>query len=227
MNIWSFFIGSCGIIITELFLGRRVCMINYIIFDIGNVLLDFNPLDYLKKLFPNEKNILQLHEQIFGSEEWLKLDRGIITQHEAIEILSNKNPLQKDKIHKCMEAWVEILTPNEEVIQILKELHLRKYKLLLLSNFHDYAYAHIIDKYNFFKLFNGGMISYKEKLLKPEEEIYLSLIDKYNINPQEAIFIDDTLVNIQGAQRLGFNTIQFKNAQQLQKELDSFIDYAS
>jgi len=200
-------------------------MINCIIFDIGNVLLDFNPLDYLKNLFTDStpQEILELHRDIFESEEWLKLDRGVISQQQAVETLAIRNPKLKDKIQKAMETWVEILTPKEDVIKILKKLDSKKYKLLLLSNFHEDAYAHIIDKYEFFQLFQGGIISYKEKLLKPEEEIYLSLIKKYNINPIEAIFIDDTVVNIDGANMLGFNTIQFRNAKQLQCELNNYI----
>ena len=200
-------------------------MINCIIFDIGNVLLDFNPLDYLKNLFTDStpQEILELHRDIFESEEWLKLDRGVISQQQAVETLAIRNPKLKDKIQKAMETWVEILTPKEDVIKILKKLDSKKYKLLLLSNFHEDAYAHIIDKYEFFQLFQGGIISYKEKLLKPEEEIYLSLIKKYKINPIEAIFIDDTVVNIDGANRLGFNTIQFRNAKQLQCELNNYI----
>ena len=200
-------------------------MINCIIFDIGNVILDFYPLDYLKNLFTDStpQEILELHRDIFESEEWLKLDRGVISQQQAVETLAIRNPKLKDKIQKAMETWVEILTPKEDVIKILKKLDSKKYKLLLLSNFHEDAYAHIIDKYEFFQLFQGGIISYKEKLLKPEEEIYLSLIKKYNISPIEAIFIDDTVVNIDGANRLGFNTIQFRNAKQLQCELNNYI----
>ena len=200
-------------------------MINCIIFDIGNVLLDFNPLDYLKNLFTDStpQEILELHRDIFESEEWIKLDRGVISQQQAVETLAIRNPKLKDKIQKAMETWVEILTPKEDVIKILKKLDSKKYKLLLLSNFHEDAYAYIIDKYEFFQLFQGGIISYKEKLLKPEEEIYLSLIKKYNINPIEAIFIDDTVVNIDGANMLGFNTIQFRNAKQLQCELNNYI----
>jgi len=200
-------------------------MINCIIFDIGNVILDFNPLDYLKNLFTDStpQEILELHRDIFESEEWLKLDRGVISQQQAVETLAIRNPKLKDKIQKAMETWVEILTPKEDVIKILKKLDSKKYKLLLLSNFHEDAYAYIIDKYEFFQLFQGGIISYKEKLLKPEEEIYLSLIKKYNISPIEAIFIDDTVVNIDGANRLGFNTIQFRNAKQLQCELNNYI----
>ena len=200
-------------------------MINCIIFDIGNVLLDFNPLDYLKNLFTDStpQEILELHRDIFESEEWLKLDRGVISQQQAVETLAIRNPKLKDKIQKAMETWVEILTPKEDVIKILKKLDSKKYKLLLLSNFHEDAYAYIIDKYEFFQLFQGGIISYKEKLLKPEKEIFISLIEKYDIKPEQSIFIDDTVVNIDGANRLGFNTIQFRNAKQLQCELNNYI----
>ena len=187
-------------------------MIKNIIFDIGNVLLEFKPLDYLKRTF-NDDNIEKLlYKEIFQSEEWLHLDRGTLTQEQAIKVISKRNPDYETHINKCMDNWIDILTPIEGTIKIMNKLKENGYKLYLLSNFHSLAYEAICSKYDFFSQFNGGIISYKENLLKPEAEIFIKLLDTYNLNAQECLFIDDTLLNVQAANRLGIKTLHFENA---------------
>ncbi|WP_343216123.1 HAD-IA family hydrolase [Clostridium mobile] len=147
------------------------------------------------------------------------LDRGDITEEEAIDRIYNRSLNNKKLIKLCMENWYELLTPIKESVEILKEVKLKGYKTLALSNFHLLAYENVIKKYNFFHYFDGGIISFKENLLKPENEIYEKLIMKYNIDPKEAIFIDDTKDNIESAKKLGFETILFDNPINLRNEL--------
>ena len=194
-------------------------MIKNIVFDIGNVLLDFNPLAYLNDLFIEEKISEQLQEQIFKSPEWLLLDRGTITREETLEVLSLRHPVNADKIEKSLAGWMEILTPKEESIQLVNKLYALDYKLLLLSNFHKDAFEFITDKYEFFKMFQGGIISYKENLIKPEAEIYEKLLKKYELAASETIFIDDTFENVAAAKKAGINAILFKDCEQLKADL--------
>lgn len=195
-------------------------MIKNIIFDIGNVLLEFKPLDYLKRTF-NDENIEKLIlKEVFGCEEWLHLDRGTLTQDEAIKIITTRNPNHEVHIKKCMDNWIDILTPIESTIRILKDLKEKGYKLYLLSNFHSLAFETVYAKYDFFKNFDGGIISYKEKLVKPEAEIYTKLLDTYKLTAEECLFIDDTLVNIEAASKLGIKTLHYKDCDSLEKNLD-------
>ncbi|MCB2290939.1 HAD family phosphatase [Clostridium sp. CS001] len=198
-------------------------MVKNIIFDIGNVLLEFKPLDYLKRTFNDDNLEKLLYMEIFLSEEWLHLDRGILTQDEAIKIISLRNPMQEVHIKKCMENWIDILSPIEGTVKILNELKENGYKLYLLSNFHSLAFETVYSKYDFFKYFDGGIISYKENLLKPESAIYSKLLDTYKLNPEECLFIDDTLVNIEAASRLAINTIHFEGCEMLSQSLRDFI----
>ncbi|MBU3146208.1 HAD family phosphatase [Clostridium sp. CF012] len=187
-------------------------MVKNIIFDIGNVLLEFKPLAYLKRTF-NDDNIEKfLYKEIFQSEEWLHLDRGTLTQDEAIKIISLRNPNNEIHIKKCMDNWIEILTPIEDTVKILSQLKEKGYKLYLLSNFHSLAFETICSKYDFFNHFDGEIISYKENLLKPEAEIYTKLLETYKLNADECLFIDDTLVNVEAANKLGIKTIHFTSA---------------
>ena len=198
-------------------------MIKNIIFDLGNVLLDFNPLGYLKTRLASETKIHEVHKEIFLSDEWLMLDRGAITEEEAINILCKKSVNNSKLIRECMENWYSMLTPIEGTVEILNEVKEKGYRVFVLSNFHLLAYKEVVKNYTFFSKFDGGIISYNENIIKPSAEIFHKLIEKYNVKPEESIFIDDTKVNIEAAERLGFETILFKCPEQLQVELNKII----
>ncbi|MEG0307155.1 MAG: HAD family phosphatase [Clostridium sp.] len=185
-------------------------MIKNVIFDIGNVLLSFNPMEYLRRKIDNEGKVQKIYEEIFLSEEWLMLDRGIITEIEAVDRLCSRHKEDAELINIAMDNWYELLKPIEEAVNGLEELNNRGYNLYYLSNFHDMAFKEINKTHGFFKLFHGGVVSYEEKLLKPEKEIYERLVERYKIIPKESIFIDDTKLNVEAAKRLGFKTIHFQ-----------------
>ncbi len=196
-------------------------MIKNIIFDIGNVLLNFYPYEYLKKKYSDE-DALFLFSAIFDTDEWLDLDRGTITEEEALNKFIERNPEKEIILREMMSKFYNIFTPIDSSIMILKYLRLQGYNLLFLSNIHIGIYGHIIEKYDFFKEFAGGIISAKVKQLKPETDIFFSLIGKYNIKPVESIFIDDTVHNIQTANKLGFETIHLTDPDTLKDDLKLF-----
>ncbi len=196
-------------------------MIKNTVFDIGKVLLNFKPLKYLSKKV-SERYILKINDAIFKSPEWLMLDRGIITQSEAIDRICERNKENSELIKDVMNDWYQMLTPIEEVVDILKELKGKGNKAFYLSNFHELAFENVTSRYELFKCFDGGIVSYKVGLLKPEKEIYGKLITKYGIHPHETIFIDDTLENINAAEKLGFAAIHFTSSDNLR---DSLVNY--
>lgn len=189
-------------------------MFKNIIFDIGNVLLDFNPKEYLKLKLKEDK-IIEVYEEIFKSEEWLMLDRGTILEEEAIDIIANRSNENAELIKLSFENWYDILRPIDKNISVLRKLKESGYKVYYLSNFHLKAFENVTSKYDFFNIFDGGVVSYEEKLIKPEIEIYNKIIEKYNLNANESIFIDDMEENIEKAKEVGFKTILFKNEEEL------------
>ena len=193
-----------------------------IIFDLGNVLLNFKPEEYLKTKIKEDNKVLELHKEIFQSEEWIMLDKGILTEEEAINIIFKNSNENGHLIKLVFENWYEILTPIEESVEILKKLKNANYKIYFLSNFHLLAFEHVTKKYDFFKLFDGGIVSYKENLIKPDEAIYKRIIEEYRIKPEESIFIDDMEANIENARKLNFETILFKNPKDLRKRLRGY-----
>ncbi len=200
-------------------LWRRF-MYKNIIFDLGNVLLDFNPRDYLKNKISDDK-LEDVFKAVFTSEEWIMLDRGTITEKEAINNIISRNSTYIKEINLAFESWYDILKPIEESINILMSLKKNGYKIYYLSNFHQLAFAEVTKKNSFFELFDGGVVSYEEKLIKPEEDIYKLVLDRYKLNPSETIFIDDTKVNVDAANSIGIKGILFKDSEKLREELNS------
>lgn len=195
-------------------------MIKNIIFDIGNTLLSFNPMGYLKKELNDDTVINTLYETIFKSPEWVSLDRGTLTQEEAVEKFCSRQPSLKNEIKQVMEKWERILTPMDESIKLLKYLKSTGCRIYLLSNFHEKAFEYIFDKYSFIKNADGMVISCQVKLLKPEKEIYQALLEKYSLIPEESLFIDDFDKNIEAARELGINGICFKDAKAVYEYVD-------
>lgn len=195
-------------------------MYKNVIFDLGNVLLDFNPRGYLKSKISDDK-LEDVFKAIFSSEEWVMLDRGTITEKEAINNIINRNSTYKNEINLAFDNWYDLLKPIEETVEILMSLKENGYKIYYLSNFHELAFGEVTKKNKFFELFDGGVVSYAEKLIKPEEEIYKLILERYKLNPNESIFVDDMETNVEGANKVGIKTILFKGAKELKEELNN------
>ncbi|KLU63363.1 alpha-D-glucose-1-phosphate phosphatase YihX [Peptococcaceae bacterium CEB3] len=183
-------------------------MIRNVVFDLGNVLLSFQPLDYLYGKLPDRQKAEQIYEEVFKSREWPMLDRGVITEEEALNQICKRSAVG-DLLRDVMDNWYQMLTQIDATVDILRELKRREYQIYYLSNFHQLAFDDVSRRYDFFRIFDGGILSFKEKLLKPEKEIFDRLIGMYGIKAQESLFIDDTEENVLGATLSGFPTIRF------------------
>jgi epoxide hydrolase-like predicted phosphatase len=198
-------------------------LIRNVIFDLGNVLLTYDPLNYLRGIYDENKAEV-LYKCIFASGEWLDLDRGSMDYPEAVEIISRKNPELRDCIKSVFDSWPRLLSPIHGSVEILKRLKKKGFGVYLLSNFHKQAYNEVFNKYGFLQLFDGIVISSDILMIKPEKEIFLHTCSKYGLEPEESVFIDDTAMNVAAARELGFTAIQFNNPEQLFKDLRKIID---
>ena len=189
-----------------------------IIFDIGNVLLSFQPDEFLRKYY-NDQEIGDLMTIIFSSEEWDQLDLGTITIQETIDSLTLKHPHYHDEITFILKHWTNMMSPIEKNVKIAYQLKEMGYPLYLLSNFHNEAIQEMFDKYDFFNIFDGHVISAHVHTMKPCEGIYHILMDKYQLKSEECVFIDDSLANINTANTLGMTGVYLPYLKSLDDEL--------
>ncbi len=189
--------------------------IKNIIFDLGDVLVRFYPDGYLKSEGLKSAEAELIRDKFFLSKEWAYLDIGIITREEAKEVIISRNKKYRYILSKYIDNYQGMYKIIDCNAKLLNELKNKKYKLYFLSNFHKEAFLTIYEKFNFFKLFDGGVVSAFVKLLKPYSSIYLKLIKKNGIKAKESLFIDDTIANVEAAEKLGFNTIHLKDTAKL------------
>lgn len=200
-------------------------MIKNIVFDLGRVLVEFNPLQYLRRFGFDENTNNILNDIIFKSKEWVECDSGkyAITS-DLVEILCNKYPEYKEKIRLVLNRdWVKMHNQKEESTKFLKYLKQEGFKIYILSNISEEAY-NFVSKYDFFKFVDGGVYSYQLKICKPQLQIYNELLSKYNLYPEETIFIDDTKVNIDIAKKLKIHGVEFNNLDDVKNKIKSIID---
>jgi putative hydrolase of the HAD superfamily len=116
-----------------------------------------------------------------------------------------------------------LLIPIENNVTILKELKQKGYALYYLTNYHDDLFEYTSSEFDFFREFSGGVVSAHVKLLKPDPRIFLLLMKKYNLEPSESLFIDDTEKNITAAGKLGFITVHLKDRNTLKYDLEKLL----
>ncbi|MFW9826267.1 MAG: HAD family hydrolase [Candidatus Thorarchaeota archaeon] len=194
-------------------------MIRNIIFDLGNVLLNFKPQKFLLKYIPDEEYVKEFTIKVIGSNIWLDLDRGTISIKNAEKEFLKIFPKESTFIIWFFKRWMEMLTPIHKNIKILYDLKTNGYKTYILSNYIIEAFNFVSKKYDFFSLFNGDIISSNVKMIKPEIEIYQKLIDKYNLVPEESVFIEDVPRFLLPARKLKIKTILFSENTDLRSAL--------
>jgi glucose-1-phosphatase len=202
-------------------------MIKNIVFDLGNVLISFKPADYLDTMgySPELKDII-LHD-VFRSKEWQLIDKGEITLEEATRRISEVSSLNRQEIEAVFDLRIKILQPVDENIKMLPALKKRGFKLYFLSNFPGDIFDEVFDRYSFFKLFDGGIISARVKSAKPDRRIFEILLEKYSLNSSECLFIDDDESNVKAAGLIGMSAIHLSDPADLQALIRKNISLAT
>ena len=181
-------------------------MIKNIIFDIGNVILQFDVEEIISNFTRKESEKQFIINNIINSPEWLQyslIDTGFISREQAIEIVEDRtNHINDELIEKFWYRYNDYSFINDNVIDIIKELKEKDYKIYLLSNINSHTYNHIKDN-KLFNLVDGYVFSYIEHQVKPYVGIYNTLLERYKLIPRECLFIDDNIKNIKTANELG------------------------
>ncbi len=195
--------------------------INTIIFDLGAVLIDWNPKHLYRKIFKTEEEIDWFLENICTSAWNEEQDAGRSFE-SATEILVSKFPEHELAIRAWYGRWPETIKgPSQETVDILEQIKLSgKFRLYALTNWSAETFPWALERFEFLHWFEGIVVSGHEKTRKPFPEFYQILFDRYKINPATSLFIDDNLRNIEAGRTLGLPGIHFQTSQQLKEELE-------
>ena len=182
--------------------------VDVVVFDIGNVLIRFAPDDFIEQLFPGDvKKQQDMLDRVYNGKYWPQFDLGTMTYEEAAKRLTEEFGGEEAEYLHALLGWIELKTPIEEGWRAAQRCRRAGKKLYLLSNYPQQGYERLREKFAelFDPLFDGGVISCYVHQIKPEKEIYQTLITRYDLDPQRTLFIDDTLVNIEGAMKMGIH----------------------
>lgn len=195
-------------------------MINTIIFDLGAVLVDWNPHYLYRKLFTDEQEMKDFLANITTPDWNEEQDAGRSLQ-EGTDLLVQQHPQHEANIRAFYGRWDEMLGDAiEGTVEILKQLkESDRYKLYALTNWSAETFPVALERYEFLSWFDGIVVSGAEKMRKPNPVFYQLLLNRYNVKAQEALFIDDNLRNVLAAEKLGITSIHFLSPEQLKTEL--------
>ena len=197
-------------------------MIRTLIFDIGNVLADFNWRGYLDgwRLSKEEDEIVE--RTLFMSPMWKEVDRGSRSDEELLTIICREAPAHEELIRRIYAGAGAAVQEYAYAPGLLRQLKEQGYGIYILSNYGKTFYEERKPYFHFLEYTDGQVISYQEKHVKPEPEIYETLLARYGICPEETVFFDDLAANLEAAEEFGIHTVRVTGYESIREGLLRF-----
>lgn len=204
----------------DLYMPTEKYDVNTVVFDLGGVLVDWNPRHLFRKLFDGDEAAMEAFLSEVCNSAWNeKQDRGR-SWSQAIDEAITQYPAHAHHIRAYRERWDEMLSGAlEETVEILNDLHHSGVRLLALTNWSAETFHIAEQRFGFLEKFEGILVSGREGMMKPEPEIFQLLIHRYDLAPSRTLFIDDVQANVDAAVEQGLLALQFTSALQLRNDL--------
>ncbi|MFI3171582.1 MAG: HAD family phosphatase [Eubacteriales bacterium] len=199
--------------------------ITTVIFDIGNVLAGFNWKSHIESKGFSEDINDQLGDIMFKSPLWRERDRGHKSEIEYKQMFIDEAPELEYEINKVFEGIINLVEIYPFATEWVKSVKAQGKKVYVLSNYNKISFENDIHKFDFLNYIDGKLISYEVNHVKPEKEIYEILLKKYNIVPNETVFLDDSKENVDAASKLGIHAIHVTSHDKAVEELKRFEIY--
>lgn len=191
-----------------------------IVFDLGGVVVNWLPVELAKSAFSDPKLQTLVRTQVIEHPDWLELDRGSLTEEAAISNAAIRTGLSETVLEGFFSQVAPSLTPIQDTIDLLYELHnLEQHELFVLSNMHHASIDYLESEYDFWPLFRTRVISCRIGMIKPEPDIFEYLLSSNDIAATETVFIDDMPANTAAAEAFGITPILFKGTADCRRQL--------
>lgn len=198
-------------------------MVKNVVFDIGNVLAGFAWQEFYQSFGFSEEVYEKLTKATVKSEFWNELDRGALDDDELLAGFIQNDPSIEKEIREVFQNVEKMIVRYDYAIPWIKELKNREYGVYVISNFSHKAYEDCRKALDFLKEIDGGILSFQERLIKPDPEIYQLLLKRYKLKAEECVFIDDTAKNVEAAVKERMKGIVFHTLAQVKKELEEIL----
>lgn len=195
-------------------------MIKNIILDIGGIILDISNAPLVEHLNKTEDEIRELNKIVYN-KNFNQCLLGNKTQKEYAEELIKQQQKYKEEIQLLLlpKYQKEVLPLIKETLEYVYKLKEKGYKIYFLSNLTQETYKYLTEELHILQDFEGGIYSFKEKVLKPHDEIYNLFFERYNVNKKETIFFDDTEKNVIKANELGIKSVVYKSIEDIKRNI--------
>lgn len=183
--------------------------VDTVVFDIGNVLLDFHPSQVLRQVYGEDEAKRARMARVFASPYWVCLDRGTLDRAELARLTCGGDESLRAEILALLQRFPEYKHPVEPGLAILRACKARGKRVLALSNYGRESFEDVVHRFPFFALLDGYVVSAYEEMVKPEREIYARLVARYALDPTRTLFLDDNAANVEGALYAGLHAMLF------------------
>lgn len=197
-------------------------MIKNIVFDVGNVLVEWDPKKALRELGIDGEDMEAVLDATVRSDVWNESDRSTLSDEELLSRMIGNAPGYEEQIRQLWEHVQLAIWQFDYSRAWINRLKENGYRVYILSNYSKYAYEKTIEALSFLEDVDGALFSYEVHQIKPEPEIYLSLLQKFHLNAEECVFLDDRKENVEAAKQQGICGIQFHTYEQAVAELQKY-----
>ncbi|UOO81849.1 HAD family phosphatase [Uruburuella testudinis] len=194
-----------------------------VIFDLGNVLLRWDPRAILRR-FSDDEQERRAYAQVLSGQCWQALDAGLIEYDKALKFYAGLLQKPQSEIERLMQTMRESLAPLPLGVALLRDLHQQGVDLICISNMPLHAIRYLRHRYDYWPLFRGMVISAEVQFIKPDPAIFRYALETYGLNPAQTLFIDDMQVNIDAAAALGIAGVCYQNRPQDVEQVYRFIE---
>jgi putative hydrolase of the HAD superfamily len=198
-------------------------MVKNVIFDLGGVVLEWNPDRILASYYADPEMRTLMKTALFQHPDWLQLDRGTLNEADLLARAAGRTGRPAAELNGLFDAIRESLHTKAETVALLEKLSARNVPLYCLSNMSSDLFAYLRARHSFWGVFRGIVISGDIQMMKPEHQIFEFLLQRYSLVAAQTAFVDDNAPNVEAARELGIHPVWFKSAGQCEQELDKFL----
>ncbi len=198
-------------------------MIETVVTDLGGVMIKLGRIGFLQQFGYDVPMCKRILKATMGSDDWKEYDRGVMAEEEVLQLFVENDPEIETEIRRVIADTKGIVVRDEHAIPWIQKIKATGRKIYYLSNYSEKIMRECPEVLDFMPLMDGGIFSCDVKLIKPDREIYQMIVNKYDLVPENCVYMDDLEENLVEPRKLGFHTILVETTQQAEKELDRLL----